>query len=136
MIFVDSNVLIDVILGKDAHAAWSASRLAEAEPPLVINEIVVAEVAPRFIDLAHLLDFMIKLGVEVMKLPLEAAFIAGQAHAAYRARGGTRHSIVADFLIAGHATTLDATLLTRDRRRFATYFPTLSLITPETHPND
>ena len=41
---------------------------------------------------------------------------------------------VADVTIGAHASALGATLVTRDRQWFATYFADLSLITPETHP--
>ena len=39
--------------------------------------------------------------------------------------------MIADFLIAGHAVVLNAALVTRDKRRIASYFPELTLITPE-----
>ena len=133
MIFVDSNVLIDLFDRKDpAWSAWSQRMIEELPPPLVINPIVVAETARRFAALDGLLRFLAEIGIEILPVPNEAAFIAGHAHAAYRRNGGQREAILADFLIAGHATMLGASLLTRDRGRFSTYFPDLALITPET----
>jgi predicted nucleic acid-binding protein len=35
-----------------------------------------------------------------------------------------------DFFIGAHAAVADLALLTRDARRYATYFPTVRLITP------
>ncbi len=62
----------------------------------------------------------------------EAAFLAGLAFRRYKAGRGEAKMILADFLIGAHAVTLDATLLTRDRRFYVKYFPDLPLITPET----
>lgn len=133
MIFVDSNVLIDIFDREDPiWSAWSQRMIEELPPPLVIDTVVVAETARRFAALDGLLRFFTELDIKILQIPNEAAFIAGHAHAAYRRNGGRRDGIIADFLIAGHAEVLGASLLTRDRRRFATYFPELSLITPET----
>ena len=95
---------------------------------------MLAEVARQFASLAEQQNYFATLGVLVELLDEKAAFRAGQAHNAYRRAGGAREGILADFLIGAHAATLGATLLTRDRQRFAAYFPELTLITPETHP--
>jgi len=65
------------------------------------------------------------------ELPRDALFLAGRAHAAYRSRGGSRTGVLADFMVGAHAAVAACPLLTRDRRRYAAYFPTLSLVTPE-----
>ncbi len=71
--------------------------------------------------------------VQLFELDIGVALVAGRAHRSYRQRGGVRQTILPDFLIAGHAEVLGASLMTRDRR-LASYFPSLSFITPETHP--
>ena len=65
-------------------------------------------------------------------LPWPAAFLAGKAFLAYRRRGGARRSPLPDFYIGAHAAVRGYRLLTRDRARYATYFPTLDLIAPAT----
>lgn len=132
MIFVDSNVLLDLVEPAGAWRKWSEAILSRIDAPLVTSRIVLAEIARQFMSLEAELNFFTALEVEVLDLSDEAAFRAGMAHAAYRAAGGTREAILADFLIGGHAASLNATLLTRDRGRFAGYFPELTLITPET----
>ena len=56
-------------------------------------------------------------------LPYEAGFVAGRAFVEYRRRGGLRTSPLPDFYIGAHAAVAGLTLLTRDARRYAGYFP-------------
>lgn len=132
MIFIDSNVLIDIFVGEGQWSDWSGAALAGADDTLVINRIILAEISPRFAALPILDGFLQTIGIVKLEMNDAAAFRAGRAHAAYRRAGGKRESILADFLIGAHALALDAKLLTRDRHRFATYFPELELIAPET----
>ena len=132
MILVDSNVLIDLIEPKGSWRGWSEDAISSAGDDLAVNAIVVAEIARQFRSIGDEMSFLAALGIECLPIEEEAAYRAGQAHAAYRASGGRRDGILADFLIGGHAEALAATLLTRDRKRFAAYFPDLRLMTPET----
>jgi predicted nucleic acid-binding protein len=65
-----------------------------------------------------------------LPLPWEAAFLAGKAFREYRQRGGVKTSPLPDFYIGAHAQVAGLTLLTRDARRYRTYFPELQLIAP------
>ncbi|TPG43162.1 PIN domain-containing protein [Sphingomonas koreensis] len=134
MIFVDTSVLIDLIEPEGEWRDWSEEALASLPPSgeIITNHVVVAEIARQFATFDDERNFLTSLGIVIAAMPDEAAYRAGKAHAAYRAAGGARAGVLADFLMGGHASTLDATLLTRDRQRFATYFPELALITPET----
>ena len=63
-------------------------------------------------------------------MPRPALFMAGKAFQRYRDAGGTRTAILPDFFIGAHAAIAGLPLLTRDRRRYKTYFPSLDLIAP------
>jgi hypothetical protein len=63
-------------------------------------------------------------------LPVAAGFLAGKAFASYRRAGGTRRSPLPDFYIGAHAAVAGYRLLTRDRTRYATYFPKVTLSPP------
>lgn len=134
MIFLDSNVLLDLLAPASVFGDWSAARLATATAmgTVAISVVVLAECAGRFANLAAQRDYLDLLGIAVQPLDPAAAFRAGQAHRLYRQAGGPRTAVLADFLIGGQAETLGAALITRDRQRFAAYFPDLTLITPET----
>ncbi|MFT4604024.1 MAG: hypothetical protein ACI9W4_000743 [Rhodothermales bacterium] len=64
--------------------------------------------------------------------PKGRAFLAGRQFQRYRLDNrGPKTSLLPDFLIGAHAAVLDIPLVTRDVRRYRTYFPRLTLITPE-----
>jgi predicted nucleic acid-binding protein len=136
VILIDSNILIDILNRDPYWFDWSFAQLEQAASlgRVMINPIVVAEVAPRFGSLEDFLASMMAMVVGVEALDAQAAFIAGQAFQTYRrARPADMpKAIVADFLIGGHAQALGATILTRDPRFYRRYFPTVPLITPET----
>lgn len=74
---------------------------------------------------------MESIGIAVTSIGPKGAFLAGAAFQIYRERrrDGTK-SILADFLIGGHAPAAGATILTRDPRFYRAYFPSVPLITP------
>lgn len=134
MILVDSNVMIDIMDRDPTWFEWSLAQLekAAAVGRVVINPVVVAEVAPQYGDLDDFLGRMSAMVIAVESLDAPAAFNAGQAFQNYRrARPASSHkAIVADFLIGGHAQSIGATILTRDPRFYRAYFPSVPLITP------
>lgn len=131
-VIVDSNVLIDVISGDRAWAPWSSTALAAvaADAPLVINPLVYAEVSIRFNSIEELEGALPPSLLRREDLPFSAGFLAGKAYVAYRTRGGKRRSLLPDFLIGAHAALAGYRVLTRDPRRYRSYFPTVELIAP------
>lgn len=132
MILVDSNVAIDVLDSTEAHHEWSTVQLAKGTASgAFLTHIVVAEIAAH-VQSADQLSAMIEtLGLPVDAMDNEIAFAAAQAFKAWIRNGGRRGAMLPDLLIGAHAAVRGATVLTRDARRFRTYFPELSLITPE-----
>ena len=129
---VDSNVLLDVLSDDPTWESWSAQAIEQCarDGGLCINAIIYAEVSTDFarieeVNLALPEDFFRRL-----PMPLEAAFLAGKAYLKYRKHGGTRTCALPDFFIGAHAAVGGMRLLTRDARRYRTYFPMLELLTP------
>ncbi len=139
MILVDSNILIDVIDDDPNWADWSQNALekAQREGAVAANTVVTAEVAPRFGSVQAYLDQLEELVIQSEPITDYGAYLAGAAFREYRTRRGREmaaSSVLPDFLIGGHALAVGASVLTRDPRFYRTYFPELTLITPETHP--
>ena len=132
MTFVDTNVLLDLATDDPHWAAWSIAQLeaASASGPLLINDVVYAELSVRFARVEAVEAFVRRAGLTMDPIPRPALFLAGKTFQAYRAQGGRRTGVLPDFLIGAHAAVLDVPLLTRDTGRYGTYFPTLRLITP------
>ena len=129
---VDSNVILDVITDDKEWGDWSADQLAEAahSGTLIINPVIYAEVSVGFDRIEDLDDALPASYYRRLPLPFEAAFLAGQCFVKYRRRGGDRRSPLPDFYIGAHAAIAGFTLLTRDARRYKTYFPSLRIIAP------
>jgi predicted nucleic acid-binding protein len=101
---------------------------------LAINPVVYAELSFAFRRFEELEDAVRRLGLAYRELPRPALFLAGKAFARYRAGGGVRTGVLSDFFIGAHAAVDRLTLLTRDPRRYRGHFPTVPLVTPDTHP--
>lgn len=126
MTLVDTNVLLDLVTKDPVWAAWSLARLDEAASvgPVLLNDVSYAEASIRY---DRIEDFDVALSnalIEVVRTP------AGKAFRQYRAAGGTRTGVLPDFFIGAHAVVEGWPLLTRDVRRYRSYFPTLALIAP------
>lgn len=133
MIIVDTNVLLDIVTDDPHWFHWSSSRLEQYSQigPLVINDIVYAELSVRFASVDLIDAFVAGTGLQLYPMPKSSLFLAAKAFGMYRQRGGTRTGVLSDFFIGAHAAAENLTLLTRDARRYRTYFPDVSLVTPE-----
>ncbi len=142
MILVDSNVLIDISANDTKWTCWSRYALDEAslQGRVALNQIIVAEVAPIFSSLDAFVNWIAPLQPSYFDLSNEAAFAGGCAFRQHRrlrkADPEIAKSIIADFLIGGHAQTLGATILTRDPRFYRAYFPNVPLISPMKDDHD
>jgi predicted nucleic acid-binding protein len=136
MTLVDSNVLLDVVTDGQSWADWSQAQLERAamRGPLVINSVIYAEISARYATVDDVDSVLVDLNIDVATTPRSALFLAGKAYLQYRAAGGMRTGVLADFFIGAHAAVEQLPLLTRDARRYRRYFPTVVLITPDNEP--
>ncbi len=130
---VDTNVLVDVLEDDPAWADWSVAQLrAQAQVHrLVVNPVIYAELALTFQAVEALDEALEALEIPMLEIPKPALFLAGKAFVRYRRTGGTKQSVLADFFIGAHAAVAKLPILTRDTRRYATYFPSVRLVAPE-----
>ena len=131
-VLIDSNVLLDLFTEDSEWENWSEAMLADLARTshLVINPIIYSEVSVHFDSVEDLDDALPPTWIRREPLPWESAFLAGRCFLKYRRHGGTRRSPLPDFYIGAHASVAGLTLLTRDARRYSTYFPKLKLIAP------
>ena len=137
MIAVDSSVLID-LLGDDVRAAGAEEcvRQALARGPVVVCDIVVAEVVAGLGYGAELLDVLEEAGIRFSPSEARSAVRAGEMQRRYKTRlkadGRQDRSprAIPDFLIGAHALLQCSGLITRDAGFFRDYFKGLKVIVP------
>lgn len=131
-VLVDANVLLDVLTDDAQWVDWSAAQLdaCAKHAELCINPIIYAEVSVGFERIEELDDALPPDTFTRLELPWDAGFLAGKAFVQYRRAKGSRSSPLQDFYIGAHAAIEGMALLTRDARRFRTYYPKLELICP------
>ena len=134
MTLVDTNVLLDILNNNPQWAGWSIASLRSraTRGPLLINEVVYAELAANISTREALDDAVRTLRVRMERTPEPALFLAGVVFRRYRRSGGVRTGVLPDFFIGAHAQIARLPLLTRDRGRYLTYFPDVTLIAPNT----
>jgi predicted nucleic acid-binding protein len=133
MTLVDTNVLLDVATNDPKWATWSLHQLdaASVRGPVFINAVVYAEFSVGYARIEEVDKILADVGLELVQMPRPALFLAGKAFQRYRTQRGTRSSVLPDFFIGAHAAVARFSLLTRDPRRYRTYFPGMDLIAPD-----
>ncbi len=131
-VLIDANVLLDVLTDDPQWYAWSAAQLDAyaVDAELCINPIIYAEVSVGFQRIEQLDEALPPDAFTRLELPWEAGFLAGKSFLQYRRAQGSRTSPLPDFYIGAHAAIEGMTLLTRDAKRYRTYYPKLGLICP------
>jgi predicted nucleic acid-binding protein len=135
-VIADTNIvihLIDDFLNPDSQS--ELQRYA-AEQRLIVNEIIYAEISGQYESAEAVTDLLEALRMRTVRLTLDECFRAGVAFRDYRRNGGPRTTILPDFLIGAQASVRGWSILTRDTKRFSTYFPEVELINPMQAQND
>lgn len=132
MLLVDTNVLVDVLEDDPEWADWSIGQLRAQSKihRLAINPVIYSELSLTFSTVEALDRTVDDLGLAMIEIPRPALFLAGKAFVRYRRQGGKKNNVLADFFIGAHAAVTGHPVLTRDTRRYASYFSRVRLITP------
>jgi len=129
---VDTNVLLDLVTDDPVWADWSVRQLEAAalRGTLTINSVVYAELSVRFERIEEVDAVLEQAGITLEEIPRAALFLAGKVFQRYRMAGGSRAGVLPDFFIGAHAAVSGLPLLTRDMKRYRSYFPSVTLIAP------
>ena len=132
VLLVDTSVLVDVLENDPDWADWSIGQLRAQSKVhrLAINPIIYSELSLTFSTVEALDKAIEALELVLIELPRPALFLAGKAFVRYRRQGGTKSNVLGDFFIGAHAAVSGHPVLTRDTRRYAAYFPGVTLIAP------
>ena len=130
---VDTNVLVDALENDPDWADWSVAQLQAQSSVhrLAINPIIYSELSLTFSTVEALDDVLDGMQLQMIEIPKAALFLAGKAFVKYRRSSGTKINVPGDFFIGAHAAVAGLPVLTRDPRRYRTYFPSVKLVTPE-----
>jgi predicted nucleic acid-binding protein len=92
--------------------------------------VIYAELSVAFSNIEALDRVLDGMQLKIVEIPKPALFLAGKALLRYRRRGGVKNNVLGDFFIGAHAAVSGLPVLTRDPRRYKSYFPGVRLVTP------
>jgi len=153
---IDTNVLLDILIPDADYVDHSLEALLQAaeKGPLIISEIVFAELSAQFAHQRDLTRFLVETSIEVKVSDERALWIAGRAWKEYSKRRKTvltcfscgkeiavvcprceqpvlsKRHVISDFLIGAHAMAFAECLITRDRGFYQRYFKGLQITDP------
>ncbi|MDO8279577.1 MAG: type II toxin-antitoxin system VapC family toxin [Burkholderiaceae bacterium] len=124
---------MDVLEDDPDWADWSIAQLQAQSRVhrLVINPVIYSELSLTFSTVEALDAVVNGMELHLLEIPRPALFLAGKAFVRYRRNGGVKSNVLGDFFIGAHAAVSDLPLLTRDTRRYASYFPSVKLVAPD-----
>ena len=129
---VDTSVLLDVFTADITFGERSREALQQCrrDGRLIACDVVWAEIAAAFDDVAQAVAALEKLGMAFDAVGRTASLRAGDAWRSYRLRGGERRRVIPDFLVGAHAIEAADRLLTRDHGFHRDYFDELVVVDP------
>ena len=129
-VLVDTNVWVDCIDAASRWNDWAVEQLqaCSEKAPLHVNLIIYTELLVPGPNVAALDELLDVYEVHRSTLPWACAALAAKAFGLYRRRGGARLAPLPDFFIGAHAAVANLSVLTRDPKGYASYFPRLALL--------
>ena len=132
IVLIDSCIISDLSDENNDWFEWCFLTLEKLDDShsFMINDIIYAESSVIYPTIEEFNKYLAALDLSIKSIPQEALFLAGKAFLKYRRNKGTKCSVLPDFFIGAHAAVNQYKLMSRDKGRFASYFPTVQLIIP------
>jgi predicted nucleic acid-binding protein len=131
VIAVDSSVIVELLADTEhADAAEAALREALARGPVVVCDVVVAEICSSLRDGDQAMQALEDMGITYSAVEQKSALRAGEMQRRHRSRGGALDRSIQDFIVGAHALLQCNALITRDASFFRDYFKGLKVIVP------
>ncbi|MGI9277763.1 MAG: type II toxin-antitoxin system VapC family toxin [Endozoicomonas sp.] len=134
-VLLDTCIILDILDPGNAWHQWSKDTLRELRKShsVVINPIIFSELCTGMASPEETLVLLHSLSITEKPLTHEALFLAAKAFLQYRRKRGKKTGVLPDFFIGAQAAVADWSLVSRDKGRFSSYFPTVQLIMPGSH---
>ncbi len=131
-ILVDSNIILDIFTNDVDWCDWSIDTLTKYSNDyfLCINPVIYSEISIGFKEIEILENAINIMHLKYMNIPKEALFLAGKVFLKSKKKRGLKLSTLPDFYIGAHAAVEKISLITRDKRKIKSYFPTVNIISP------
>jgi predicted nucleic acid-binding protein len=135
VIAVDSSVIVELLADSEhADAAEAALRDALARGPVVVCDVVVAEICSALHDGDQAMQALEDMGISYSPVEQKSALRAGGMQRRYRSKSGSKSGSSArtaqDFIVGAHALLQCNALITHDASFFRDYFKGLKVIVP------
>lgn len=129
---LDSSILLLLSRKQPGWEVWrDRLQIASQEGELLISPIAFAEFSIAYPSADAAQADLALLHIIYAPITPAAAYLAGQIFLLYRRNGGPRLNLIPDFLIAAHASVQADRLAALDRGYLRTYFPALTILSPD-----
>ena len=132
--FFDTSAVIALSDTTQVNHAWSLHEFVtrQAHGPIIISDIVYAEVSVGMPDRASVDAVVAKFGFERTARDDAALFHAGKRYYQYKhVNSGPKLNVLPDFFIGAAALSLDIPLVTANPKDFRKFFSGLMIVHPD-----
>jgi predicted nucleic acid-binding protein len=140
VIAIDSSVIIDLLSDEPAAAEGAEASLRQSLSigPVVVCDVVLAEITTALHDGTEALGVLEEMGIGYLPVESKSAVRAGEMQRRYRQRSagaakaaGATQRTARDFIVGAHALLQCSALITRDAAFYRDYFKGLKVIVPK-----
>ncbi|MBF0877929.1 type II toxin-antitoxin system VapC family toxin [Gluconobacter cerevisiae] len=131
--FFDTSAVIALTDPNNHHHSWAMSAFTtqQNEGPIIINDVVYAEISAGMADQLSVDTIISTFGLQRAARDNAALFHAGRCFKTYRHQNkGPKNNVLSDFFIGAAACSLNVPLVTANPKDFRSYFHGLNIIHP------